>query len=349
MSLKLGLLHAFRNPAYNRISWPQVYRDELSSIVYAEELGYDNVWMSEHHFVDDGYMSSPLTIAAAAAAQTSAIRIGTYIMLLPMHDPLRVAETAATIDIISDGRFDLGLGMGYRPAELDGAGVPAAERGARMAEGAPLIQRLFTEENIDFDGRYNFLENVTLSPPVVQKPHPPIWVGARAPKALDRAARHGFHLASVGPPEHRIEYLEALARHGRDPSDHHVGQLIVVFVGETTQQAWDRCADGLHHMLSCYLDWGIESGDVVMEPNWDRSKMIPTPEEMRRNQGADFLGQPTFIGSPSEVEEQIAEFQANSPGTHLAMYMNYPGTDPGYTRESMELFAAEVAPKLRAL
>jgi alkanesulfonate monooxygenase SsuD/methylene tetrahydromethanopterin reductase-like flavin-dependent oxidoreductase (luciferase family) len=349
MSLKLGLLYSFRNPAYKRTSWPQVYQDELDMAVYADELGYDNVWMSEHHFVDDGYMPSPLTIAAAVAARTKTIRIGTYILLLPLHDPLRVAETAATIDLISNGRFDLGLGLGYRPGELDGAGVPSSERGARMAEGAPLIQRLFTEQNITFDGRYNTLKDVTLTPPPVQKPHPPIWVGARAPKALDRAAKHGFHLASVGPPEHRLEYLEALERHGRNPKDYNVGQLIVVFVGETTQQAWGRCADGLYHMLSCYLDWAIESGDVVVEPNWDRRKIIRPPDEMRRTQDADFLGQPTFVGAPDEVYERLAEFQEQSPGTHFAMIMNYPGADPAHTRESMELFAAEVAPRLRAL
>lgn len=348
MSPQLGLLYAYRNPAWNRRPWPTVYREELELTCYAEELGYDNVWMSEHHFVDDGYMSCPLTIAAAVAARTTKIRIGTYVVLMPMHDPVRIAEQAATVDLISDGRLDLGLGLGYRPEEFTGAGLARRERGARMAEGSVLIQRLLNERKVSHAGKYYQVNDVGITPPPAQQPCP-IWVGARADAAIERAAKHGFHLAGIGPREHTDKYREALVKYGRDPKDYHVGQIVTCFVAPTTAQAWDRCAEGLHHMLSRYLDWAIESGDVTAEPHWSHDSPVPSPAEMRRTQSADFFGEPSIVGSPEEVFQRLCEHREQNPYTHLAIYMNYPGTAQGYTRESMELFASEIAPRLRAL
>ena len=111
--MKFGIIHDFRNPRQWRRPFPQFYQEILDQIVRAEELGYDNVWLAEHHFADDGYNPSPLTTAAAIAARTSRIRIGTYVLLMPFRHPVRVAEDATCVDIISNGRFDLGAGQGY--------------------------------------------------------------------------------------------------------------------------------------------------------------------------------------------------------------------------------------------
>jgi len=100
------VLYAYRNPAWNGRPWLDVYREEPDLTCYAEDLGFDNVWMSEHHFVDDGYMSCPLRISAAVAARRKTIRIGTCIILMPMHGPVRLAEQAATVDLLSTGRLD---------------------------------------------------------------------------------------------------------------------------------------------------------------------------------------------------------------------------------------------------
>jgi alkanesulfonate monooxygenase SsuD/methylene tetrahydromethanopterin reductase-like flavin-dependent oxidoreductase (luciferase family) len=132
----------FRNPAFARVPWDDFYASHLDLAVQAEALGYDHVWLTEHHFVDDGYSPFPLPIAAAIAARTTRIRIGTFVLLLPLHDPVRVAEDAATVDVLSRGRFDLGLGLGYRVAEFTGFGVPRSERGARGADAGAGVGRV---------------------------------------------------------------------------------------------------------------------------------------------------------------------------------------------------------------
>ena len=140
--LDIGILFMFRNPPFNSTDWASIYRHELDHAVAAETLGYDHVWLSEHHFVEDGYSPSVLPIAAAIAARTERVRIGTYVLLLPLHNPVRVAEDAATVDVISNGRFDLGMGLGYRPGEFTGMGISSKERGARLAEGLPLVHAM---------------------------------------------------------------------------------------------------------------------------------------------------------------------------------------------------------------
>ena len=109
MNLRFGLLWSFRNPAFNRVPWQDLYRTHLDLIADSEALGYDHAWLTEHHFVDDGYSPSLLPIAGAVAARTTRIRIGTFLILMPLHNPVRIAEDSATIDLISNGRFDLGV------------------------------------------------------------------------------------------------------------------------------------------------------------------------------------------------------------------------------------------------
>src|SRR3990172_9050885 len=168
--INFGVAYTFRNPPQWRIPFPVLYQEHLRQIVRAEELGYDTVWLTEHHFLEDGYSSALLPIAAAIAARTERIRIGTSVMLLPLHDPLRVAEDAATVDILSNGRLDLGLGQGYRVEEFEGFGISRAERGPRLEEGIGIIRRAFTERNFTHEGRFYQYRNVTVTPEPVQKP-----------------------------------------------------------------------------------------------------------------------------------------------------------------------------------
>ena len=352
MSLKeVGLLFSFRNPEYNRRPWDEFYKSELDLTVYAEELGYDEVWLTEHHFIEDGYSPSLFVIGGAIAARTQKIRIGTYIVLMPLHDPVFVAEDSAAIDIISGGRFDLGLGLGYRPGEFTGLGIPMKERGARLEESAPLIRELFAGGEVNHEGAFYTAKNVTLTPPPIQKDGPPIWIAARADKAIDRVARLGFHLAGIGAPEHQACYVDALKRHGRDPKDYKMAQLVTGFCAPGTQTAWDRCADGLNHMLSYYLKWGIESGDITGEGGWDTDNMVPSPDQIRQNRQADFFGQSPYVGTPDEVYEGLVEYLAQAPDgapiTHLVVMMDMPGVKPEHSRESMKLFAEDVMPRLR--
>ena len=127
-AVRFCMFYDFRNPSAWRQDPPKLYRKILDQIVRGEELGWDDAWVSEHHFVDDDYLPSVLTMLAAIAARTSRMRIGTGILLLPLHDPIRVAEDAAVVDVLSGGRLELGFGAGYRVEELAAWGVAAEER-----------------------------------------------------------------------------------------------------------------------------------------------------------------------------------------------------------------------------
>jgi alkanesulfonate monooxygenase SsuD/methylene tetrahydromethanopterin reductase-like flavin-dependent oxidoreductase (luciferase family) len=342
--MDVGLLVGFRNPAHARVPWEELYASQLDLCVAAEAMGYGHIWLTEHHFVDDGYSPSLLPIAAALAARTTRIRIGTFVLLLPLHDPVRVAEDAATVDVISRGRFDLGLGLGYRVAEFAGYGVPRGERGARLEEGTSLIRRLLSGETVDFEGRFSKLRGARVVPPPVQRPHPPIWLAARGEKALDRAARHGFHLASVGLPAHVSRYDELLARHGRKPGDHSVVALRACYVAPTREQAWAECAQALHYTIECYAQWFGEAGDL----RGDRGdgSAIPSAAEMVRAQRADFFGEPAIVGTPADALHTLLEYRDRARVTHLALATMLPGIPAERLAASLELFASEVLPKL---
>ncbi len=156
----------------------------------AEASGFDTATIGHHHFMP-GNMSDPLTLMATVAARTDALRVGTGIFQLPIHNPVRVAEQVATIDQISAGRVSLGVGMGWWPLEYEVHGSVFAERGARMEEALQILKLVWTTENATFDGRFTHFENLTVYPRPVQSPHPPLWVAGVARPAVERAARLG--------------------------------------------------------------------------------------------------------------------------------------------------------------
>ena len=203
-----------------------------------------------------------LPTAAAIAARTSRIRIGTFVLLLPFHNPVRVAEDAICVDILSGGRFDLGVGQGYRAEEFASLNIPRRERSARMAEGIELIHRLFTERDVSFEGKYTQVSGLTLFPRPVQASGPPIWLGCRTAKATQRAARMGFNLMGTLGPDPAIPYRAALKEFGRNPDDYKIAQLRAVYVAQTADQAWEEAAPHLHYMMVNYGQWLAEANDA---------------------------------------------------------------------------------------
>src|ERR687895_1568098 len=157
----------------------------------AEQAGFDAILVGEHHQHRDGFLPSPLIVCAAVAARTQKIRIGTGILLLPLYHPVHVAEDAATLDIISKGRLILGVGMGYQAGDFSAFGVPLSQRVSRLEEGIEVIRGCWTHERFSHEGRRFRLHDVAVYPKPVQRPHPPIWVGAMADESIRRAAQYG--------------------------------------------------------------------------------------------------------------------------------------------------------------
>jgi alkanesulfonate monooxygenase SsuD/methylene tetrahydromethanopterin reductase-like flavin-dependent oxidoreductase (luciferase family) len=338
--MKMGVMFDFRNPAPWRKPYPEFYQAQIDQIVRTEELGFDNCWLTEHHFVEDGYNPATLPVAAAIAARTRRIRIGTFVLLMPFHNPVRLAEDVTSIDILSNGRFDLGVGQGYRAGEFTAFRIPRKERAPRMAEGIELVHKLFTEENVTFDGRFTQVADMTLHPRPVQQPCPPIWIGCRTEKATARAARMGFHLmATIGPdpaPTYRAQLKEA----GRNPADFHVAQLRVVYTARTADQAWEEAAPHLHHMLKLYGVWLSEANDAEGDAAMSE---IPPPDKLRHSPYAEAM----MIGTPDEVARKMEAFRKSYDCSHFVMGTQLPGADPAKVRRALELFAKEVMPSFQ--
>jgi probable F420-dependent oxidoreductase len=317
----------------------EIYARALEHIALAEEWGYDSVWLSEHHFVEDGYCSGLLPVAAAIAARTRRVSIGTNVLLLPLHHPLRLAEDGAAVDIISNGRLELGVAAGYRRGEFEGFGVPMRQRGGRMEEALEILRRAWTGEEFSFDGTYYQVPRLRVTPPPVQRPRPPILVGGYSPRALDRAARLGDGWLAGGSGEQEYaEYARALRAHGKEPGQAEIVQSRVVFVAHDPELAWREISNGLLHQHNMYSDWYDEGGGTVASISRRR---LSDPEQLPRER--------FVIGTPDQCVQEVRRFHEMVPFTHFAFWAQLPGVDPNRSLESMRLFATEVMPRLRAL
>ena len=184
--MRFGLVGRFAGPV------PETNAERFALIEEAEELGFGAFWLNEEHFQDYARLgASPLVIGAAIAARTKRMRIGTAVILLPLHQPVDLAEQLATLDVISGGRLIVGLGLGYRDAENEAMGVDPRERVGRFEEGLQALDRLWSGEPVDLRGKYFPLRGVRISMPPAQRPRPPVWLAANTDVGVRRAARLG--------------------------------------------------------------------------------------------------------------------------------------------------------------
>ena len=345
--MDFGLLLAFRNPKQWLRPFHEIYQEHIEQAVYAEILGYDTIWTTEHHFAEDGWSPSLLPILSAIAARTARIRLGTFIIVLPFHHPVRVAEDAATIDIISNGRLDLGVGQGYWLSEFASFGISRKQRASRLIEGVEIIHKCFTEKSFSYQGKYWQLERIELSPRPLQKPCPPIWVAAMAENSVRRAARLGYHLAGSGGADLQQFYDDELVKLGKRVEDHHIAQLRAVYVAETREQAWDDCEQHLHYMMSLYDRRFKEADDMKWGSEVMSAPEVPPIGKLRHAKDISFFQAPLIVGTPDDAIAEIERYTAQTRCTHLSMWMQMAGMPAEKARKSMALFAKEVMPHFR--
>jgi alkanesulfonate monooxygenase SsuD/methylene tetrahydromethanopterin reductase-like flavin-dependent oxidoreductase (luciferase family) len=195
------------------------FRDYLDFNVEAEELGFHSSFLVEHHFTGWNQVSSTLMLLTALAMGTTRLRLGTAVIALPWHNPVLLAEEAATLDLISGGRLDFGIGKGYRHSEFNGFQVPQEEAEARFEEAVEVITRSWTERSrFSHHGRFWHFEDIVVEPPPAQRPHPPLWMAAGSSVSIHRAAARGLNLlldqyASTEQIGERIALTAPRARH----------------------------------------------------------------------------------------------------------------------------------------
>ncbi len=252
-AVNYGLWYDFRNPAQWRVPFESFYAERLAQISEAEGMGFSSCWLTEHHFCDDGYTPSPLMIATAIAAQTQRMHLGTNLMLLPLHDPVRVAEDAATLSLLSGGRFDLGVGIGYRELEFEQFGRKLSHRPSLVEEGIEILRRAWRGDAVNFSGRRFEVGDLKITP---QPQHPPaILLGGMVEPAIERAARVADGFLSTGGIGIDI-YNEALEKSGKSIND---GQIVLgcwAIIAEDPEAEVARIGDHVLYQINEYIKWG---------------------------------------------------------------------------------------------
>lgn len=336
--MQVGLTFGLRNPAAWRQPWPEVYGEMLDLCEIAEEHGYDSVFISEHHFASDGYCPSVLATCAAVAARTQRIRIGTNILVLPLHHPIRVAEDAATVDVLSNGRFVLGVGAGYRQEEFETFGVPLSERGTRLEEGVELIREAWTEPIVNHSGRHYRVGGLHVGPWPVQSGGPPIWFGARTESATRRAGRMGDGLIlSRGRAQLRW-FREAAEDAGRDPDALSVATIRIVHVAESAEQALKEVGPHLLYHERSYQEMFNAGRDLAHERD---AVPFTSVDELPLDR--------YILGTPDQVISRVRELEAQFGFDHLLMWARLPGLPIQVAERSLRLFGESVLPALRTM
>lgn len=315
--MKFGLLYDLRNPPPWRRPMAEHYRRGLESAVRAEELGADVLWFSEHHCSEDGYLPQPLTFAAAAAARTTRVRLGTAIVLAALRHPLHLAEQAAVVDLLSGGRLELGLGAGFARDEYAAFGVDVARRFGLTDAAAAEVDRLLRGE---------------LSPPPVQRPVP-IWLGYQGPKGARRAGRLGFGLLSLAP-ELIEPYRAGLVEGGHDPASARMGGLIDIVVADDPAEAFERILPHYAYQLNSYR--AMAGSDTPV-----------TVEQLRAGIRAPGRIPGLRVLNPTDAIATIRAETAGLPVEYVHVWASIAGMPDELADRHVELFFTEVAPALR--
>lgn len=270
-TLRFGLQYDFRNPLQWRQPWVNLYQGLIEQIEWADrDLGFDNVWLSEHHFVEDGYTPSVLALAAALALRTRRVTLGTAVLLLPLHHPLRVAEDALTVSVLANGRFALGVGAGYRPGEFDGLGESLKHRGVKMEESLKVLRCAFRGEEVSFQGRRVNIPPLRVTPPPVQPGGPDIWVGGVAGAAIERAARLADGFIASGPDQ-LSDYVTARRKLGLPQSEDRACLTHWAITSADPEREWAEVGKHAVYQFNEYIDYGFfgDPAEVARYPDPD--------------------------------------------------------------------------------
>ncbi len=248
-----GLIYDFRNPEPWQRPWAERYQEVLDQIAWIDrDLAFEGIHVTEHHFYEDGYIPSTMVVCAAIATRTERVTVGTNLVQLPLHHPVRLAEDALVNDILSDGRFRLGIGAGYYWQEFEGVGSVLKQRPSRVQEGAEILRAAFRGEPFSYEGKRFSVPEIYVTPPPIRDGGPEIWAGAFVPAAIDRLAQFadGFLAFGVGTTE---QYLEACERHGRPPEERQVNRTYWAIIDEDPERAYAAAGPHFVHMYNDYI------------------------------------------------------------------------------------------------
>jgi natural product biosynthesis luciferase-like monooxygenase protein len=338
--------------------WPRVksvsqyFSDILHVAQRAEELGYDSFWISEHHFTNyGGILPRPQILLAALAQRTRTIRLGTAVSLVPFDSPVRLAEDFGLIDVLSGGRLEFGVGRGLFGFEYDGLGVQQDESRVRLEEGIEVIRAAWQSEHLTYAGRFTNVDNITILPRPLQKPHPPLYVAAVSPESYDWAARDGHSILQVlyfAPIERTAEqvarYRTLLERNRHDPSKKMVVAISPTHVAARSESAKREAAEPLMNYVGMVA--GLLPTETKSEQYRAYTKLQPAMKKLTYD--VLYSERPTVIGDPDQVIRRIENMNRVVGIDEFVSFVNFGGMEHELTLKSMALFAEQVIPHFRS-
>jgi alkanesulfonate monooxygenase SsuD/methylene tetrahydromethanopterin reductase-like flavin-dependent oxidoreductase (luciferase family) len=347
--MKFGIMNLF--PVREGESDRNVMLDTLEEIELADQLGFDSVWLAEHHFSEYGILGNPLNFGMAIAERTEQIRIGTAVLVLPFYDPIRLAEDAATLDVISGGRLTLGVGRGYQPREFAGFRTTLEESKARYQETLDIIRLAWAEETWRYEGEiYKFADEMTTYPRPFQPGGPPILQGTVSPDSFRKRGRDGEPIITSPQftPLALMKQNFDLYREGMGEGGHDISRYEIPFM----QQVW--CGDGeagLTMAAEAALRYYQSVGKVIPGSEEALEAEAKYYERVQKNISLLTLEQTLThggnFGSPEAVAESIDMLRRELGISHYIGWFRIPSLDRKAAIASMERFASDVMPLLR--
>ncbi len=356
--VRFGLLQLFEAPGDRTMK--QYFEENIALVDHAEAVGLDEIWLAEHHFSEYGVMPSTQVFASYIAARTERIRIGSAVVVLPFHNPIRVAEEFGLIDVLSGGRLDFGIGRGYQPAEFRGYGIPIESSRDRFNEAEAIIKQAWTQESVNFEGKYYQFENVKPRPKPLQQPHPPLFGASLNPETIKYQAMKKMNLLFsplFAPPAALSEYWSILEQQGEDRASYRVGGLVFCYLDEDREKAlhdfeqpcmWYFRTIAKHIPAKAYpagedFFKNYHGSLTAMLEAYDRKQL--SFAEIVENEP---FGQGFLVGDPEQVSAKLETLLARYRGiSDILCWTRLGGLDHHKVMHSMELLVDKVARPLR--
>jgi alkanesulfonate monooxygenase SsuD/methylene tetrahydromethanopterin reductase-like flavin-dependent oxidoreductase (luciferase family) len=345
MEFGLFTLFDFEQSKQNEVAY---YRDTLDIMIQAEKLGFDSVWVGEEHFYSFGLCPSPQLFLTALARETSRLRLGTAISLLPFEHPIRKAEDFAMLDILSDGRLNFGVGRGIIPKHFEGFRVNPHESRARYEESLAIIRGLWTQDPFVYEGEFWQVPSLSLSPKPLQKPHPPIYRGTLSLESFEGAAQVGDNAFVVpwlsGPHadvRRRLErYRAILKEKGHPPT--RTTCIFFMFVDRDHNVAMHDGIESTRNYTQNITKFVPENALRALRDGDPLKEFLDLVLSMPKH-----LEERAIVGTPAECRRRLAELNDEFGLDQVAFYFHAGARDPQRARYGIELFANEVMPEFK--
>lgn len=293
-------------------------KEMTEQVRLARDNGFSSLWVPHHYLTQPMQMLAPVPMLAYLLREAGDMMIGPNILIMPLLNPVHVAEDAVTLDFLSGGRYILGIGVGYREAEFETFGVPLSERAVRMDESIELMRRLWTEDKVTYEGKIFSVKDLGIGLKPIRKGGPPIWIAAVVNVAVKRAARAGdgwlitnFAHLDVLVPQMKM-YRETLAEVGKPfPTDAPISREC--YIGPTREKALEECKAALQYKYGAYSSWGLDKQSKG-------SESFQQPFE-------DFVKDRFIIGDKAFVAEEIQRYNELLGVNHFVMRVQWPGLE----------------------